>query len=73
MSKLAHSDGESMLAIEMKEVERGKIITSFIYPPIPIRKFDWCAYRDGTEESERYGYGVTEDDAIADLLMLEDE
>ena len=41
-----------------------KIITSHVYPPIPIRNFDWCAYVDGDEESERYGYGETEQEAI---------
>jgi hypothetical protein len=50
-----------------------KIITSFEYPPIPIRSFDWCAYRDGEEESGRYGWGKTEQEAVQDLLALEDE
>ena len=43
-----------------------------IYPPIPWRKFDWCAY----EESELccdecglvQGFGETELDAIFDWL-----
>lgn len=59
--------------VEKHEAQRGKIITSFIYPPIPVRTNDWVAYRDGTEESGRYGYGLTEADAIADLLLLEGE
>ena len=45
-----------------------KIVTSFIYPPIPIRSNDWVAYYDGDEESVRYGYGATEREAIDDLL-----
>lgn len=73
MSKLAHSNDETMRAIELNETERGKVITSFIYPPIPDRNMDWCAYRDGTEESGRYGRGATEAEAVSDLLMLEDE
>lgn len=42
-----------------------KIITSFVYPPIPIRQFDWCAFTD--EESGRYGWGKTEAEAIEDF------
>lgn len=45
-----------------------KIVTSRINPPIPIRDHDWCAYFDGDEESGCYGYGATEQEAIADLL-----
>lgn len=49
----------------------GKIITNYVYPPIPIRRFDWSAYRDGFDEGELIGWGATEADAIADLLELE--
>lgn len=45
------------------------IITNNIYPPIPIRQFDWVAYRD---PEGWCGYGATEAEAIADLLALED-
>ena len=45
-----------------------KIKTSHTYPPIPIRSFDWTAWFDGDEEMGRYGYGATEQEAIADLL-----
>ena len=44
-----------------------KIITHNIFPPIPDRTHDWCAYRDGEEENGNYGYGRTEQEAIADL------
>ena len=44
-----------------------KIITSFLYPPIPIRNHDWVAYLEGEEESGPYGYGKTEEEAIEDL------
>jgi hypothetical protein len=44
-----------------------KIITTCIYPPIPVRNLDWVAYYDGDEESGRYGYGETEQEAIKDL------
>lgn len=48
-----------------------KIITSHDYPPIPDRRFDWRAYRDGCEEYGQYGYGATKQDAIQDLLETE--
>lgn len=44
------------------------IVTSNIFPPIPIRDFDWCAYFEGEEERGQYGYGRTEAEAKADLL-----
>lgn len=47
-----------------------RIVTTHEYPPIPLRGFDWCAYLDGDEELQRYGYGPSEDDAITDLLDL---
>ena len=43
-----------------------KIITRNVYPPIPDRRFDWCAYHDGDEENGGYGWGSTEAEAIAD-------
>lgn len=49
-----------------------KIVTEFIYPPIPDRRWDWAAYRDGWEPGEPFGQGATEQAAIDDLLMEED-
>jgi len=46
----------------------GKLITSHIYPPIPDRSHDWCAFNDGEEEAGNYGYGATEAEAIADFI-----
>ena len=45
-----------------------RILTRFIYPPIPTRSNDWVAYYDGDEKSGKYGYGATEQDAIDDLM-----
>lgn len=48
-----------------------KVRTDFIYPPIPIRDFDWCAVDDETYDgdgSHPIGYGRTETAAIADLM-----
>jgi hypothetical protein len=44
-----------------------KIMTENIFPPIPSRAFDWCAYYDGIEDAA--GYGPTEQAAIDDLVL----
>jgi hypothetical protein len=49
------------------ELYHPKIITNFIYPPIPLRTCDWEAHYDGQEEWGS-GYGRTEQEAIASLL-----
>lgn len=45
-----------------------KIVTSHVYPPIPVRKMDWCAHYDGEEEAGNYGWGRTEAEAVADFI-----
>jgi hypothetical protein len=45
-----------------------RIKTSCQYPPIPDRRFDWCAYYEGEEEYGNYGWGATEAEAIADFV-----
>lgn len=45
-----------------------KIITEYVYPPIPVRQFDWSAHFDGDEEDGPCGRGATEEDAISDLM-----
>lgn len=50
-----------------------KIVSSFIYPPIPDRRFDWSATEEDYEPGCPVGYGRTEEEAIADLReQLED-
>lgn len=51
------------------------IRATFIYPPIPLRQFDWSAIDDDTYDGEGcpIGYGATEDEAIADLLLQIEE
>lgn len=56
----------------MSDAQR-KIVTENVYPPIPIRRFDWCAYYDGDEESGPRGWGETEQKAIADLRINNEE
>lgn len=44
------------------------IKTEHVYPPIPVRSFDWTAWFDGMDEETRgQGWGNTEAEAIADL------
>jgi len=50
-----------------------KIITSYDYPPIPIRDYDWSAIRDDYEPGDLIGTGRTEQDAIDDLVRQENE
>lgn len=48
-----------------------RLKTVYVYPPIPYRGFDWCAYDDKTycgSESDVIGRGSTEQEAIDDLL-----
>jgi hypothetical protein len=47
-----------------------KIRTEYVYPPIPIRDFDWSAVDDDTYDGEGcpIGHGRTEEAAIADLM-----
>jgi hypothetical protein len=49
------------------------IVTRHIYPPIPIRNFDWEATRSDYEYGDPIGYGNTEAEAIQNLLELEEE
>lgn len=44
------------------------IVADFVNPPVPSRQFDWCAFYEGDEEKGEYGWGVTREAAIADLL-----
>jgi hypothetical protein len=46
-----------------------KIITRYVYPTIPDRRFDWLAFYEGDEELGEYGWGSSEAQAIADLAM----
>ena len=43
------------------------IITTHVYPPIPDRRFDWCATFSDYDEGSPVGYGATEQAAIDDL------
>lgn len=47
-----------------------EIVTQHIYPPIPLRQFDWCATDRETYDGEGcpIGFGATEQEAIGDLI-----
>ncbi len=53
-----------------------RIVTHYVYPPIPVRDFDWSAVLegyDGADGGDPQGTGPTEQAAIADLVeQLED-
>lgn len=55
------------------------IKTDFVYPPIPIRSFDYMAYDDLTYDPDPecrsvVGWGATEEEAVRDLInLIEDE
>jgi len=50
-----------------------EIITSFDYPPIPIRNYDWSAIRDYYDAGDPIGHGRTEQEAIDNLKEQENE
>ena len=49
-----------------------KIITSYECPPIPVRDYDWLAFRQDWDDGDLIGYGRTEQNAIDDLLEQEE-
>ena len=52
--------------------EMTPIVTCHVYPPIPVRSRDWCAFYEGLEESGPYGWGETERAAVCDLQEVSD-
>ena len=49
-----------------------QIITSYECPPIPVMEYDWSAVREDWDEGDCIGYGMTEQDAIDDLIEQEE-
>lgn len=47
-----------------------KIVTEYVYPPIPDRSCDWSAIDDDTYDGPGcpIGWGATKEAAIADLM-----
>ena len=48
------------------------VVLRQVYPPIPIRSYDWCAWHDGHEE-EYCGWGATPEEALHDLAELDED
>lgn len=48
-----------------------KIVTECIRPPIPVRRYDWIATREHSDLGDPIGYGATEAEVMADLVMQE--
>jgi hypothetical protein len=58
----------AMLNAALAMVER-KVVTSHVYPPIPIRDYDWSAHFDDVgADCSPHGWGRTEAEAKQDLL-----
>jgi hypothetical protein len=49
-----------------------KIITTFDYPPIPDRRFDYSAVRSSYDLGSYIGRGPTPQAAVLDLLDMEE-
>ena len=47
------------------------IRTQHMPPPIPDRRYDWSAVRDGYDAGDPIGRGATEQQAIDDLIEQE--
>lgn len=65
---MSEHDAPPVYPEDLAPLGRKKIVTVFVYPPIPIRSMDWCAHYDGEEERGEYGEGATKEAAVADLL-----
>ena len=61
LAEMCRQPKRLLLAGQMRSVQ-----TENVYPPIPIRGYDWMAYLDGHEEGPS-GWGETEQQAIASL------
>jgi hypothetical protein len=46
-----------------------RVVTHYWAKPIPIRDFDWSAVDRNYDGGDPIGYGCTEEEAVADLLM----
>ena len=60
------------MSTQTRILDGRRIVTSFVYPPVPDRDHDWSAHVDGYEDGP-VGWGRTEDEAIQNLIeALED-
>jgi hypothetical protein len=52
--------------------DKGAVVIRHIYPPIPIRNFDYEATRVDYEPGMAIGHGATPDEAYNDLIAAEE-
>lgn len=45
-----------------------RIVITHVYPPIPVRSYDYSACFDGYDEGDPLGRGPTPQAAVGDLL-----
>lgn len=69
---------ESAATPAMENEMTTKIITAYVFPPIPYRGNDWCAYSDDYDGApdagpQMVGWGATEAEAVADLKQQIEE
>lgn len=70
---LINSDNKTAIITLINDSSQ-KIKTSFEYPPVPIRVFDYAAVTDDYDGAEdsctrcQIGYGKTKNEAIIDLI-----
>lgn len=67
-----NTDPETGSRLHEPEVVKTKIFTEHVYPPIPVRSFDWSATFDSYEPGDVVGRGATEEEAVANLLLETD-
>ena len=58
-----HGRRQTFNAMTMKGLK-----TEYVHPPIPVRHWDWKAWKDGEEDV--LGWGMTREAAIADLMEV---
>ena len=70
-------EGAGCDRLHRQEAEKAvgdRIVVTCVYPPIPDRRFDFCATRDNDEPNDNgamfQGYGRTEQEAIDDLVAV---
>jgi|HubBroStandDraft_4_1064222.scaffolds.fasta_scaffold274266_2 hypothetical protein len=74
---LTAGDFSRVLALAYRR--QARIVTEYVFPPIPDRSNDWLAYVDGSidvcgdaecgcRSRVRIGRGASEDEAVSDLM-----
>lgn len=56
------------VAPELKDAVKRAPTVEHVYPPVPFRTHDWCAYFD--PEAGPYGWGCTRETALDDLEQI---